>query len=178
MDIKQQIIKYLEKLAAKGPREVEAVMLDSTERGYLVGLPPEGPGSGVSLNIEEYDRFSVTLRHLEVYDSSLAISDGEAYLRQVAAQICQRLVYLDEPLTLVELDTIEYVAQLRSELTQTEAAERTYWEVMVHASPRPHARLMRYHWSAAAPARQVLSYPMTFGTVGRLVEDLAKSLAN
>jgi hypothetical protein len=177
MDIRQQIIKYLERLAAKGPREVEAVLLDAAERGYLVGLPLEGPGSGVSLNIEEYDRFSVTLRHLEVYDNSQAINDSEGYLRQVAEQIRQRLVYLDEPLTLVELDSVEYIAQLRSELTQTEAPERTYWEVMVYTSPQPHARLMRYHWSADAPARQVMSYPMTFGTVGRLVEDLARSLA-
>ena len=59
MEIQQHIVKKLEKLAAKGPKEVEAVLLDTSQRGYLVGVSPEGAGSGVSLNLEEYDRFSV-----------------------------------------------------------------------------------------------------------------------
>ena len=177
MEIQQRIVEKLEKLAAKGPKEVEAVLLDASHRGYLVGVSPEGAGSGVSLNLEEYDRFSVSVRHLEVYDSRLTITDGESYLTQVAAQICQRVVYLDEPLILVELDKVENIAQLRSELPQAEAPERIYWEVMLSISPHPHARVMRYHWSAGTSGRSVVSYPMTFTSVGRLVEDLVKSLA-
>jgi hypothetical protein len=178
MEIQQRIVQRLEKLAAKGPKEVEAVLLDASQRGYLVGVSPEGAGSGVSLNLEEYDRFSVTVRHLEVYDSRLNITEGADYLNQVAAQICQRVVYLDEPLTLVELDKVENIAQLRSELPQAEAPERTYWEVMLYTTPHPRAKVRRYHWSAGTPGRSLVSYPMTFTTVGRLVEDLAKSLAS
>jgi hypothetical protein len=176
MEIQQRIVQRLEKLAAKGPKEVEAVLLDASQRGYLVGISPEGAGSGVSLNLEEYDRFSVTVRHLEVYDSRLNITEGERYLTQVAAQICQKVVYLDEPLVLVELDKVENIAQLRSELPQAEAPERTYWEVMLYITLHPHAKVRRYHWSAGTPGRSMVSYPMTFATVGRLVEDLAKSL--
>ena len=95
----------------------------------------------------------------------------------MAAQICQRVVYLDEPLILVELDKVENIAQLRSELPQAEAPDRTYWEVILSISPHPHARVMRYYWSAGTPGRSVVSYPMTFTSVGRLVEDLVKSLA-
>ena len=127
MEIQQHIVKKLENLAAKGPKEVEAVVLDASQRGYLVGVSPEGSGSGVSLNLEEYDRFSVSVRHLEVYDSRLNITEGESYLNQVAAQICQKVVYLDEPLVLVELDKVENIAQLRSDLPDTEVLERTYW---------------------------------------------------
>jgi hypothetical protein len=178
MEIQQGIVKKLEKLAAKGPKEVEAVLLDTSQRGYLLGVSPEGPGSGASLNLEEYDRFSVTMRHMEVYDSSLNITEGESYLTQVAAQICQKVVYLDEPLVLVELDKVENIAQLRSELPDTEALERTYWEVMVYITPHPHVQVRRYHWSAGTAGRNLVSYPMTFATVGRLAEDLAKSLAS
>jgi hypothetical protein len=178
MEIQQRIVQRLEKLAAKGPKEAEAVLLDASQRGYLVGVSPEGQGNGVSLNLEEYDRFSVTVRHLEVYDSRLNITDGESYLNQVAAQICQRVVYLDEPLILVELDKVENIAQLRSELPQAEAPERLYWEVMLYTRPQPRAKVRRYRWSAGTPGRSLVSYPMTFTTVGRLVEDLAKSLAS
>jgi hypothetical protein len=175
MEIKQRVIKHLEKLAAKGPREVEAVLLDP-EQGYLVGISPEGEGSGLSLNLEAYDRFSVTMRHLEVYNPDLTVTDSESYLGRVAEQICQRLIYLDEPLTLVELDKVENIAQLRSELPQTEALECSYWEVLVYTTPHPHAKLRRYHWSAGASGRQLVSSPMTFATIGRLADDLARSM--
>lgn len=179
MNLQQRVVKQLEQLAAKGHQNIEAVIQESPESGYTVGIPSEGKGAGVSLSLADYDRYSATLRHLSVFDNHPVgdDSDTESYLSSVAAEIIKRLSYLEEPLALLELNTVDHVAQLRSQLPENGSNDSTYWEVCVSVSPHPQAKLARYHWIAGNRERTVVTYPATFATLGRIARDLAASLA-
>jgi hypothetical protein len=187
MNIQQRAIEQLEQLAAKGPKEVEAIVKAPSEAGYIIGVPAiEGKGSGASLSIRDYDRYSVTLKHLEVYDNSLAVEPGQtrAYLERCAARLNQSITYLEEPLILLELDPVEGIAQLRSETPSVEGpasepdqAQLFYWEIMLQTMPHPRAKIARYRWQAGQSDRENLIYPATFITLGRLIKDMAESLA-
>lgn len=179
MNLQQRVVKQLEQLAAQGPQNIEVVIQESPDSGYIVGIPAEGKGTGVSLSLADYDRYSVMLRHLTVYDSSIVIDDGdtEDYLRRAATEIIQGLSYLEEPLALLELNTVDAVAQLRSNPPENGPNDSIYWEVSVSVSPHPQARLARYHWIAGKRERAPITYPATFATIGRIAKDLAASLA-
>jgi len=181
MNLQQRVVKQLEQLVAKGPENIEAIIQDSPEAGYIVGVPAdEDKGTGASISLADYDRYSITLRHLTVYNNSLVINDGDIqnYLQQVTAEISQRLSYLEEPLALLELSSIDGVAQLRSNPPDNGSNNLTYWEVSVSISPHPHARLARYQWTAGDRERTPVTYPATFATLGRLAKDLAASLVD
>lgn len=177
MNIGKRVLAQLEQLAAKGPKSIDAVILNSPQQGYIVGVPTADQEPGASLTLEAYDRYSVTLRQLEVsYDSSAAgQSDDEAYLRRSAERAASRLTYLEEPLLLLELDPAEKLAQLRSDPPQQEGETLTYWEIFVSAKPQPRARLARYRWQPGQ-GREQITYPATFATLGRLAQDLALSI--
>ena len=115
MNLKERVIHQLEQLTAKGPEHIEAVVQKAPEQGYIVGISAEDDGAGVSVSLTDFDRYSVTLRHLEVFHNSLIVENGETehYLHHCAAQIAHRLIYLEEPLALVELNTVDGAAQLR-----------------------------------------------------------------
>jgi hypothetical protein len=179
MNIDKRVIERLEQLVSQGPKESEAVILDSPQQGsYIVGVTAEGlgyaEGVSVSLALADYDRYSVALRNLKVsYKDSPKDGDKvEAYLRQCAAQIIQRVTYLEESLEFLEAG----VAQLRSRSPQQEGDERVYWEAMVQAEPHPTVSLTRYRWTPDCSEREVLVHPATFATLGRLTQDLADSL--
>lgn len=180
MSLQQQIIQRLEQLASQGPNSVAAVIPATPDKGYIIGVPAddEHDRAGISLNLADFDRYSVALRHLEVFNKAIEVDKGEAesYLRQVAAAISQRLTYLEETLVLVELNVIDHIAQLRSSPPQQTPNETTYWEVMLYAWPHPHARLTRCRWIAGNRERVAVSYPATFAMLGRLAQDLVESL--
>ena len=179
MKLNQSIVSQLEQLATNGPQHIEAVVQSSPQTGYIVGIPATGKGAGASLSLADYDRYSVILRHLEVYDNSIVVQANTRvdYLRSVAAAITQRLTYLEEPLALIEVDAIENMAQLRSSPPQCDGQGSIYWELVVRVVPHPQVRLTRYGWTAAASERTLLPHPITFATLGRVAEDLAVSLA-
>jgi hypothetical protein len=180
MNISKRVIEQLEQLVSKGPEETEAVVLDSTQQqGYIVGVTAEAEGLRVSLTLADYDRYSVALRNLQVayYKDSPQNGDKvEAYLRQQAEQITQRLTYLAEPLELLELDAEAGLVQLRSRAPQQEGEERVYWEAMLQARPHPTVSLTRYRWTPDGSEREPFVYPITFVTLGRIVQDLADTL--
>jgi hypothetical protein len=186
MNISKRVIEQLEQLVSKGPEETEAVVLDSAQQqGYIVGVTAEAEGLSmaeglrVSLALADYDRYSVALRNLQVayYKDSPQNGDKvEAYLRQRAEQITQRLTYLAEPLELLELDAEAGLVQLRSRAPQQEGEERVYWEAMLQARPHPTVSLTRYRWTPDGSEREPFVYPITFVTLGRIVQDLADTL--
>ena len=169
MNISKLVSERLETLGAKGPNQIDAVVLDSAQQpGFIVGV-----------SIEEYNLgYSVTLRQLEVSHNVAAPAGNEIddKLRQWTEQISQRLSYLEEPLTLLELDAEAKVAQLRSVSPHQDGEELTYWEAMVHAIPQPRVSLTRYYWSPNRSKREVAVYPVTFGTVSRIAQDIALCL--
>ncbi|MCB0195143.1 MAG: hypothetical protein KDJ65_24560, partial [Anaerolineae bacterium] len=182
MDIKEQLIEQLKQFATKGPEHVEAVIQSTPEPGYILGVLSEtDAGVGASLSVADYDRFSVALRHLEIFNKSTTVDADEVktYLQQSAEAIVEALTYLEEPLELLELDPAEGIAQIRSNppLSNADENEVTYWELFLRATPHAHVRLTRYHWSADTGDRNIVAYPATFTTLGRIAEDLANGLA-
>ena len=174
----QRVTEQLEQLVAKGVNRIGNVIQDSSG-GYILGIPTDGKGADASLSLVDYDRYSVILHYLEVTDSSLIINGNvENYLHLCAAEISRRLTYLEEPLVLLELDTIEGIAQLRSSPPEQSIAGFSYWELKVWVEPQPRARLARYRWRADSYERSPLPQPITFATLARIAEDLAACLAD
>jgi hypothetical protein len=179
MNLGKRVIKQLEQLSTKGPKQVDAVILNSTpQQGYIVGVPAEANEPSAAITLEAYDRYSVTQRHLEVSYDNWPTDTGkdEAYLRKCAEWVAHRLTYLEESLVLLELDAGEKLAQLRSNPPHQEEQDLTYWEVLLWAEPRPRARLARYSWTPGSAERELVAYPATFATLGRIANDLALSL--
>ncbi|NJN94675.1 MAG: hypothetical protein HC875_11570, partial [Anaerolineales bacterium] len=118
MNLDKRVIEQLEQLVTKGPKQVDAVILNSAQQqGYIVGVPAEAGEPSAAINLEAYDRYSVALRQLEVSHEQTALPedyDPVAHVRRCAERVVQRLTYLEEPLILLELDPAEKLAQLRS----------------------------------------------------------------
>ncbi len=90
------------------------------------------------LSSVDHDRYSVTLRALEITRGAPIVEDARAYLSACAAAIARQLSYLEEPLAVWELDSNEQQAQLRSSPPQRDGEEISYWEVTLWAGE--HAR--------------------------------------
>ena len=179
MNLSKRVVEQLEQLAGKGPKHIDAVILNSAQQqGYIVGVPTEAKEPSAALTMEGYDRYSVTLRQLEVTCDHLPRSESkdEAYLRRCVEQVVRRLTYLEEPLALLELDPATKLAQLRSQPPYQDGQKLTYWEVLIWATPYPRAKLTRYGWQADGQGREQIVYPATFATLGRIAQDLALSL--
>lgn len=178
MNLDKRVIEQLEQLVNKGPKQIDAVILNSAQQqGYIVGVPAGAEEPSAALTLEAYDRYSVALRQLEVSHQQAAMPEGSdpaAYLRRCAERAVQRLTYLEEPLILLELDPAEKLAQLRSDPPHQDGEKLTYWELFIRATPHLHARLARYRWQP--DEREQITYPATFATLGRIAQDLALSI--
>ncbi|MFN8455415.1 MAG: hypothetical protein U0401_12235 [Anaerolineae bacterium] len=174
MNLTKRIIAQLEQLTTEGFLEAEAAQLP--DGGYFVGVVAEKGEPTVAITLEAYDRFSVMLRCLEVAYDNLAGQTQPDDLLQQADRIAQRLTYLEEPLALVELDSEAKLAQLRSAPPHQEGETLTYWELLLWTEPHPRARLTRYCWTPGQTERELVVYPATFATVGRIAQDLAANL--
>jgi hypothetical protein len=177
MNIGKRVVAQLEQLATKGPKSIDAVILNPPQQGYIVGVPAADQEPGAALTLGAYDRYSVTLRQLEIsYNlSAPEQSYDEAYLRRSAERAASRLIYLEEPLLLLELDPAEKLAQLRSNPPQKEDEAITYWELFMWAEPQLRVKLARYRWQPGQDREQI-TYPATFATLGRLAQDLGLSI--
>jgi hypothetical protein len=166
-----------------GKRLMEPLRCLATGEGDPWELSQNEDGSGtisvselqVSAKLEffDYDRYSVTLRALEVGDGAPVEGDAGAYLSHRAAEIARCLSYLEERLTVWELDGDERIALLRSSPPHREGDEVSYWEVTLSVG---HARLMRYRWAPGMVEREAIAYPATFALVGRMADSLAEAL--
>lgn len=123
------------------------------------------------------DRFSVTLRALEVGDGAPIKDDVSTYLHERANAIMQRLNYLEEPLAVWELNAVDGAVQLRSQTPQRDDDELVYWELVLRVSDQPCARLSRYAWKPGLPDRRVVEYPATFNLLRRISDDLVACLS-
>jgi hypothetical protein len=180
MIIKQRAIEQIEQFVTKVPEAAKGLTRHSDGLDNMVEIPAAGEGVGASVSIVDFDRYSVAFNQLDVYvsDQQVAAEERDDYLRRVAAEICQRLTYLEEPLELLEFNRVDAVAQLRSNPPDRYPTETIYWEVAVRTLPSPRAQLTRYRWNAGNGQRVPVAYPATFATVGRLIEDLAQSVAD
>jgi hypothetical protein len=171
MTLGKQMIEQLRLLAAG---EVLLATLPIGDQFKIV-TTLDGP-SQATLELFDHDRYSVTLRALNVQSGTPFVGDVHTYLSARAAVIARQLSYLEEPLAVWELDGSERVAQLRSSPPQREGDEVSYWEVTLSAGEQSGARIVRYRWAQGMSEREVVAYPATFALVGRLADSLAMAL--
>jgi hypothetical protein len=164
-----------------GKQMIEQLQLLATAESTFGGDPHKivtalDGSAQATLEIFDYDRFSVTLRTLDVGGAPFE-GDARSYLSARAAEIARRLSYLEEPLAVWELDSGERVVQLRSSPPQREGDEVSYWEITLAAGARPGARMARYRWAPGMAEREIVAYPATFALVGRMIASLEAALA-
>jgi hypothetical protein len=165
-----------------GKQMIEQLRLQAASDSVFGGNPHkivtalDGPAQA-TLEFFDHDRYSVSLRALDVGVGGPFEGDTRTYLSARAAEIARRLSYLEEPLAVWELDGGERVAQLRSSPPQREGDEISYWEVTLAVGAQPAARIARYRWVPSMAEREVIAYPATFALVGRMVDSLAAALA-
>jgi hypothetical protein len=171
MSLGKQMIEQLRLLAAGEPTPAKL-----PTGGDLFKIVTTDEPTQATLEFFDYDRYSVTLRALDMHNGAPVAGDVRTYLSARAAAIARQLSYLEEPLAVWELDGSEKVAQLRSSPPQREGDEVSYWEVTLWAGEQSGARIVRYRWALGMAEREVVAYPATFALVGRLADSLVAAL--
>ena len=169
-----------------GAQLIEQLQLFVAGKMLLEAVPAQGSAyrrltlhtadTTAALEFFDHDRYSITLRALEIGSGLPIPGDAHAYLSEHAAAIARRLSYLEEPLAVWELDGGERMAQLRSSPPLREGQAVSYWEVTLSAAEGPSARIMRYRWAPGMVEREVVAYPATFALVARIADSLAEAL--
>lgn len=139
----------------------DAVGSDNTTIGV------ESEGVSVTVDVEHCERYAIGVRGIEVTPAQPS-KDIHKTAERVA-----REVDVIEPLRVVEVDTREGQAILRSAEPEADEEGVTYWEATV----KPHgAAINRYHKSHGEPDRQVVVEPLSHREAGKLVDQVADAL--
>jgi hypothetical protein len=162
----------LRRLAAEGPESVSALAWGDNGPQRLLFTTP---GVNAILEFSDHDRYSVTLRELEV-SRSAPPPETPDFLANAGAAMIRQLSFLEEPLAICELDEQLGVAQLRSLPPQRDGEELEYWEVTLLAQGKSSATIARYHWTPGMIERERVEYPATFMLAARIAEGMAEAL--
>lgn len=122
----------------------------------------------VSIDVEQSERYAVGVRGIHVKPQQPG-----GNVRDTADRIVERVQSLDEPLTVVECDTKNGRAIVRSAEPEADAAGVTYWEADVQ---RDETSLRRYHKQHGVPEREIVTEPLKHNTAGRVAEQLADAV--
>lgn len=134
--------------------------------GGIVGV--DGNGVSVAVDVEQSERYAVGVRGITITPTQ-PVTD----VRDVAERIVQGVTELDGPLTVVEYDTRQGQAIVRSAEPEADEAGVTYWEADVRAN---ETTLQRYRKDHATPDREQITEPLLHSTVGRAAEQLADAV--
>lgn len=130
----------------------------------------------VRLTLFDHDRYSVTMRAVDVSIGAPVAADARSYLSAAAGEAIRRLSFLEEPLAVWELDGDERLAQLRSSPPERDGSDLFFWEVTLSAGAQPSASITRYHWAPGMPERVAVAYPATFSMLARIADGLVAAL--
>lgn len=139
----------------------DAVGKDNTTIGV------ESEGVGVAVDVEHCERYAIGIRGIEVTPA-----EPSKDIRKTAERVA-REVDVIEPLRVVEIDSREGQAILRSAEPEADEEGVTYWEATV--KPRGTA-INRYHKSHGEPDRQIVVEPLSHREAGKLVDQVADAL--
>lgn len=176
MSLSKALAAELRRLAADA---AAAAALPVTAEGARLIELPAADLPALRLELFDLDRFSVNMRRLTVATNTLPPPDAAQRsdrLDALANMLINRLSYLEEPLTLVEVDAGDGLAQLRSNPPLREEGQISYWELVISLDPTPALSLARYHWSPELPEREPLPYPAASPQLGRITDTLAGAL--
>ena len=150
MNIKQDIASELQRLAPSGG-ELEV----RTPSGRIVG------------NLDAIDAIGCSFMRFDYQSATLANATVDS-LKALSAKIQQRLTYLLEPVSLLEVDKESVSIQMRSSPPQVGDDGRSYYELLVRRGGE--VTLRRYHKAPGQP-RSVVPAQVTREVLGRLGDD-------
>ena len=126
-----------------------------------------GDGASVSVDVEHCERYAVGVRGIRVTPAE-PVED----VRDTAERIARDVDTVDR-LQVVEVDTREGQAILRSAEPEADEGGVTYWEATVKPD---ETALNRYHKAHAEPDRQAVVEPVTHREVGQLADQLVDAI--
>lgn len=147
-------------------KDVADRLRQHTGRGEGI-VTVDGGDVAVSIDVEQSERYAVGVRGIHVKPQQ----SGD--VRDTADRIVERVQSLDEPLTVVECDSKNGRAIVRSAEPEADAAGVTYWEADVQ---RDETSLRRYHKQHGVPEREIVTEPLKHNTAGRVAEQLADAV--
>jgi len=156
MTLQSQFDQQLRQLGAGGPSTL--VVEDSKRQ--------------LSCTIVERDSLAVSFERLQLTTAELA-SATAVDLERIGRALADRLTYLMEPISPIELDELACILQLRSNPPQRDDDCRTYYELLVRRGGE--IVLARYRKENGA-ARRSIPATVTREVLSRLVGDFSKSL--
>lgn len=151
-DLKQQ----LDNLGGSGPATVTL---------------SDGPRE-LRCELAEWNRLAVSIHSLQLATTELAAA-SVADLERISTALAQRLTYLMEPISPIELDADACIVQLRSNPPQRDDDGRAYFELTVHKGG--HLLLRRFHKEPQC-ARAPIPATVTREVLLRLVDDFCAVL--
>ncbi len=162
MNYGDAIVKFLRK---QGPLEAGKMQVARTSVSDL----------RFSCEVVDFDKFSFILTRVEVTRASSPSDISDEEVRERAKKVRARLSYLGEELEFSEFDTENHRAQLRSAVRTEEGGPLYYYELLL--AGREAVSLARYNAGKAGSGRTPKSFQVTAETLGRLVDDLAETIA-
>jgi len=139
-----------------------------TSRETLEVASPE-TGWNVTVEADTVEGLGASIWELAV--RRLMPPDQPEDLAARAHRVADRVTGLLEPLSLVEVDTQQGVAQLRSETPARRGEDRFYYEALLH--PDGAAQVRRFRGpNAGDPRRQQVPFTLTHEALAKLADDL------
>lgn len=134
-------------------------------------LEVEEAGRAVSCDLLTVESLACAFNALCVQVPSLASASVEQ-LKKVADRLTHKLLYLLEPLSIVEVDSNLGIVQVRSTQPSRESEGATYYELLVERQS-PQLQLVRFTKPSGQSQRQAVPCQVTHEVFTRLVRDLS-----
>ena len=145
--------------------------IDATPKGATATVA-EGEDR-LSLGVSRADGLAVAFTELRLETPRLKGASVER-VRAVAEKLTQRVTYLLEPLTPIEIDRELAVVQMRSTAPQHDNESTAYYELLVRTGG---ALSLRRYRKPRGAMREPIDATVTREVVGRLVSDFAAALS-
>lgn len=147
-------------------KDVADRLRQHTGRGEGI-ITVDGGDVAVSIDVEQSERYAVGVRGIHVKPQQ------PSDVRDTAERIVERVQSLDDPLIVVECDTKNGRAIVRSAEPEADDAGVTYWEADVQCD---ETSLRRYHKQHGVPEREIITEPLKHNTAGRVAEQLVDAV--
>ncbi len=129
------------------------------------------------LNVTQIDTLGCAVTKLEVTPPPQSNLDFDT-LQTWAKALSQRLTYLLEQLTPIEIDPSQQQIQIRSTRPDNNAGRKEYYEMLLSVSPSGCLKLERYRVAANKKAQRTpIEMVFTRDVLVRLLEDIDDSFA-
>jgi hypothetical protein len=146
--------------------------------GHVLRVVEESGGIRLAVEYHEVDKIGLRLRSLRAERAGPFVDAAfdAVRLRRQAEDLARRISYLTEQIQLVELDTQNGRAQLRSAPPRRENGRLIFYEILFEQNH--HLSFHRYEHvdKARSSRRAAVAFELTHGIFRRLVDDFAAVL--